>query len=498
MESLSETSWDVVICGTGLQQALLALALSRSNKKILHIDPNEYYGGPDAALTLQEVSRWVDDHASSSDKDGIFKSASITKALESESLPSRAYSLSLSPQIIHARSALLSQLVSSRAYRQLEFLAVGSFFVYEPATEDGAKPSLTRIPSTREAVFSSSAIKPKAKRALMKFLKFVLDYEGEPQSELWKARADEPLESFLESEFKLDPALRAYVVTLTLSQSGKISVKDGLSIIHRHLNSMGVYGPGFAALYPKWGGTSEIAQVACRAGAVGGGVYMLGMGIKALRQVPAEENDGATLEIELDNDITVKARSLVRGCGEIPAAETTVSRLVTIIGSPLRSLFEAVVEGSPTPTVAAIAFPKGSLDGASDHPIYVMAHSSDTGECPSGQSILHLTTLSSPNSQQILSNALSAVIIALSTEGEESPKRLYQFSYEQSQSSPDLSIDGTIITLPSPRLDLAFDDASLDPIRETWDAVNRILGEGDPGDYMMFEDREGVDEDDEL
>lgn len=114
------------------------------------------------------------------------------------------------------------------------------------------------------------------------------------------------------------------------------------------------------------------------------------------------------------------------------------------------------------------------------------------------QGILHLTTLSSPNSQQILSNALSAVIIALSTEGEEPPKRLYQFSYEQSQSSPDLSIDGTIITLPSPRLDLAFDDASLDPIRETWDTVNRILGEGDPGDYMTFEDREGVDEDDEL
>jgi hypothetical protein len=113
---------------------------------------------------------------------------------------------------------------------------------------------------------------------------------------------------------------------------------------------------------------------------------MLGTGIKALRQVPIEENDGATLEIELNNDITVKARSLVRGCGEIPAAETTVSRLVAIIGSPLRSLFEAVVEGSPTPTVAAIAFPKGSLDGASDHPIYVMAHSSDTGECPSGQS----------------------------------------------------------------------------------------------------------------
>ncbi|CAI4211199.1 unnamed protein product [Parascedosporium putredinis] len=308
-----DTIWDVVICGTGLQQALLALALSRSDKKILHVDPNEYYGGPDAALTLQEVSRWVRDHAAA-DKDGVFKSASIIQAPESDSLPSRAYSISLSPQIIHARSALLSQLVSSRAYRQLEFLAVG-------------------IPSTREAVFLNSKIPVKAKRALMKFLKFVLDFESESQTGLWEPHAHKPLDGFLESEFKLDKSLRAYIITLTLSQSGEISVKDGLAIIHRHLNSMGMYGQGFAALYPKWGGTSEIAQVACRAGAVGGGIYMLGMNIKSQHAIAADENDGASLGVELDNGITVKARSLVRGCDEILASKETVSRLVAVIDS---------------------------------------------------------------------------------------------------------------------------------------------------------------------
>lgn len=349
------------------------------------MDPNEYYGGPDAALTLQEVSRWVRDHAPA-DKDGVFKSASIIQAPESDSLPSRAYSISLSPQIIHARSALLSQLVSSRAYRQLEFLAVGSFFIYEPPGTDESTPSLSRIPSTREAVFLNSKIPVKAKRALMKFLKFVLDFESESQTGLWEPHAHKPLDGFLESEFKLDKSLRAYIVTLTLSQSGEISVKDGLAIIHRHLNSMGMYGQGFAALYPKWGGTSEIAQVACRAGAVGGGIYMLGTNIKSQHAIAVEENDGASLELELDNGMTVKARSLVRGCDEILASKETVSRLVAVIDSPLKPLFEAVVEGSPTPTVAAIAIPQGSLEGTTfKYPIYAMVHSSDTGECPSGQ-----------------------------------------------------------------------------------------------------------------
>lgn len=79
MESLTDTKWDVIISGTGIAQSLLALcasflppipgsclltfiskrALSRSDKKILHVDQNPYYGGPDAALSLQDAEEWV-------------------------------------------------------------------------------------------------------------------------------------------------------------------------------------------------------------------------------------------------------------------------------------------------------------------------------------------------------------------------------------------------------------------------------------------------------
>lgn len=307
----------------------------------------------------------------------IFSDASVSKTGEGQGLSfSRAYALPLSPQLIHARSPLLSHLVSSRAFRQLEFLAVGSFFIYKHDGEDG----LTRIPSTREAVFSNAEIAPRAKRALMKFLKFVLSYDAEENRPLWSSRADEPLEGFLSGEFKLDEELRTYVLTLTLSHSGKISVGEGLGVLHSHLTSMGVFGPGFAALYPKWGGASEIAQVGCRAAAVGGAVYMLGTGIKDTRK---DEASGE-LELELSNGVTVKSHALVRG-DEAESPTETVVRLVAVVDSPLSSLFEAVVEGSPTPTVAVVAFPAGSLEGQ-ERPVYVVAHSSDTGECPSGQS----------------------------------------------------------------------------------------------------------------
>lgn len=363
-------------------------ALSRSGKKILHIDPEGYYGGPDAALTLQDADAWLAAHAGSGAA-SIFRDASASKA-EGDGLSfSRAYALSLSPQLIHARSGLLSQLVSSRAFRQLEFLAVGSFFVYRPAAD--GKGSLTRIPSTREAVFSNGDIAPKAKRALMKFLKFVLGYDSEGNKPVWAPRAEEPLGDFLASEFKLDEELRTYVIALTLSHTGNISVRDGLEMLHSHLTSMGVFGPGFAALYPKWGGASEIAQVGCRAGAVGGAVYMLGTGIKDTRKDEASGD----LEIELTNGVTVKSRALARG-DEAQSPTETVSRLVAVVDAPLSSLFEAVVEGSPTPAVAVVAFPSGSLE-CQESPVYVVAHSSDTGECPSGQSKFFVTfhTLSS-------------------------------------------------------------------------------------------------------
>ena len=330
----------------------------------------------------------------------LFTGASLEKEDEGLSF-SRAYSLPLSPQIIHGRSSLLSNLVSSRAFRQLEFLAVGSFYICRPGTDGGEAASLTRIPSTREAVFSNAEVAPKAKRALMKFLKFVLDHESKENVELWEARGEEPLEYFLGTEFKLDEKLRGYVLTLTLSHKRGISVRDGLAVLSRHLTSMGLFGPGFAALYPKWGGASEVAQVACRAAAVGGAVYMLGTGIAST----AQAGPGAEIEVELSNGVTVKSRALVRG--DEVGSEETVERLVAVVDAPLGELFEAVAEGSPAPAVAVVAFPSESFDGQPE-PVFVMAHSSDTGECPSGQSKFIIFPLLFPFLFLFLSSTASA------------------------------------------------------------------------------------------
>ncbi|KFA64750.1 hypothetical protein S40285_01380 [Stachybotrys chlorohalonatus IBT 40285] len=491
MESLSDTKWDVVISGTGLQQSLLALALSRSGKNILHLDPNDYYGGSEAAFSLDEADEWAERHRST-DGPGCFVAAEAKR--DADRLSSRGYSLALAPQIIHARSQLLSQLVSSKAFRQIEFLAVGSFYIYQPAADPSSSPSLSRIPSTREDVFSNEAIPAKAKRSLMKFLKFVLDYTSEPQAEVWKPLAEAPLTVLLANHFKLDSNLQSYIITLTLSHDGKITVEAGLATIHRHLTSMGVFGAGFAAVYPKWGGLAEIAQVGCRAAAVGGAVYMLGTGVKKVDVSSGE----LLLAITLTNNMVVSSKYLTQNSDGTADDELSLSRLIAVVNSTLPQFFEITVEGAPSPAVGVVAFPPGTaLDAGgtvSDFPVYGMIHSSDTSECPPGQCVVYLSTVAGAQSKQYLGKALAS-LLAVSADGAESATPLYQLYYEQKVGPPAVHVEKNVVSFRGAAPGLTFDDSLLELVRRAWENVSDSAIESSVA-YMQFDDREQAEDDD--
>lgn len=223
----------------------------------------------------------------------------------------------------------------------------------------------------------------------MKFLKFVVDYEE--QREIWESYATKPLPDFLLEKFKLPEGLRVVMLALTLSLDIPASTNVAFSLprIARHLTSIGVFGPGFGSVYPKWGGGAEIAQVACRAGAVGGGVYVLGSGISS-----SEPQASGDVEVKLGNDEVVKTRLIVTTVDDEQGGlsgndEKRVHRTISIVASPLSPLFESTVEGSPPAAVSVVVFPSGTLSVDSEvqeYPVYIIAHSSDTGECPKGQS----------------------------------------------------------------------------------------------------------------
>ena len=326
---------------------------------------------------------------------------------------SRAYSISLSPQLIYTRSNLLPALVSSKVHAQLEFLAVGSWWLLSNDSGEGSgdeqSGKLRRIPGGREDVFGDTSIDLRSARALIKFLKIAAD--AETHNTILEEWGLKPFPEYLTFQFKIPPALQAPLLALTSSPNppAQTLTSYALPCIHRHLTSIGLFGPGFGSVLPKWGGLAEIAQVGCRAGAVGGGVYVLDKGVESVEEngissptdgdVSKAGEDGPP-KIKLQGGEEVKAHWIVGSSEDMPQSSESastqletlqISHSITIVSSPLSSLFHLPAEGAPPPAATVVVFPSGSLsvDGpiaaAEVPPVYLTIHSSDTGECPAGQ-----------------------------------------------------------------------------------------------------------------
>jgi hypothetical protein len=112
--------------------------------------------------------------------------------------------------------------------------------------------------------------------------------------------------------------------------------------------------------------------------------------------------------------------------------------------------------------------------------------------------VLYLSTLTTTAAKALLQTALDSLLAAITGEDGPAPQCLYQLYYEQSHSDGDLAIDGNILTFPATPLNLSFDDSVLESVRKAWVAITgRDRGGEDDGEYMVFEDREGVSGDDD-
>ncbi|KAF1809159.1 hypothetical protein P152DRAFT_468583 [Eremomyces bilateralis CBS 781.70] len=534
MDTLDGTEWDVLIVGTGIQQSLLALSLSRSDKKILHIDPNPYYGGVEAAFALKEAEEFVTRHQGSGrsiQNAKLALSPSLGEDAETKLAPSRSYSLALAPQLLYTQSALLPALVTSRLHTQLDFLAVGSWWVY--SSKDGGNPSqadegatgfeerhprstLTKVPAGREDVFADKTVDIRSKRSLMKFLRFVGEYEKE--EEAWQPFSDAPFQHFLQEHFHVPSVVQAPLMALTMSQKPSEETRTDFALprIARHLRSIGLFGPGFGAVLPKWGGLSEIAQVACRACAVGGGVYVLGKGLAGAPDQAANSTD-PQLSLKLTGEDTVRSRIVVgsqEGLTSVlpPSAMqaregstiSVVSRSISIVSSSLSDLFPPFAEGSPPPAGAVVVLPSGSFSTTDDQdpeqgnqpPVHILIHSSESGECPYGQSVLYASVDGAGN-EETLKHAVASLLDPVQEES--TSKVLWSMYFEHKYHQPvqdavDAGKDDRVLVIPETPQDLTFDDSILDSVKEIW---QKVMGP-DVTDFLVFEERESnLDDDDE-
>ena len=59
-----DNKYDLLIEGTGLPQSILAAAVSRLGKKVIHIDKNTFYGSYWSALSIDQLDEFVEKYSS--------------------------------------------------------------------------------------------------------------------------------------------------------------------------------------------------------------------------------------------------------------------------------------------------------------------------------------------------------------------------------------------------------------------------------------------------
>lgn len=229
----------------------------------------------------------------------------------------------------------------------------------------------------------------------MGLLRYVVDEHTE---DLESSEESATLHTKLQDQFKLPASLIRPVQALSLIASSTTihPFNNAMDRLKRHLMSTGYFGPGLAAVMAKYGGNSEIAQVACRAGAVGGFVYLLGHGVSSANIF----NEGESFfEVTISDGIKVRTKHLVGTTNSLsqdvistfsttqnssPTSKVVYS--VSVISKPLRHLFAATTDNGPVPAVAIVL---AAEEDSSLPPVYLQIHSEDTGECPSGQCKSH-------------------------------------------------------------------------------------------------------------
>ena len=281
--------------------------------------------------------------------------------------------------------------------------------------KQSSKGTLQKIPSGREDVFADNTISQRDKLAVMKFLRHVLREDTGGEDFQTGEPATNSLADVLSSQFNIPLSLQEPLLALSLSldSANSTNARYAMNRTRRHLRSIGMFGPGFGSMIVKYGGGAEIAQVGCRACAVGGGVYVLGRGVDnvgalPVRNIQSDGSDGVDFSIKLSDGEVITASYVVGGEVDLPTfsteqpssnlttGSTGLARSISLVSSPLSHLFPLTSENGPIPAGAVVVIggsrPKYTHvpheldeDFPEKSPIYMFVHSADTGECPNGQ-----------------------------------------------------------------------------------------------------------------
>ncbi|CAM0880884.1 unnamed protein product [Alopecurus aequalis] len=420
--SIDPTSFDVVVCGTGLPESILAAACAAAGKTVLHVDPNPFYGSLYSSVPLPSLPSFLSSDSStpcpssSSSADAAASHSAVhleRRCLYSEvetcgTIPesSRRFTVDLvGPRVLYCADEAVDLLLRSGGNNHVEFKSVeGGSLLYW----DGA---LYPVPDSKGAIFMDGTLKPGMKTLLFSFFKLVESHiavsssgdkegEGEASAKISEEDLDLPFIEFLKKQ-RLPPKIRAVMLyaiamadydqdaadsceKLLTTRDGIKSIALYLSSIKRFANAEGPF------IYPMYG-HGELPQAFCRFAAVKGALYVLRMPVAALlldqekkRYVGTRLASGQDIlcqQLILDPSLKIPSLDMPSDASNSNSPRK-VARGICITSSSIKQ---------DKSNVLAV-FPPKSLQEQQSAAVRVLQLSSNVAVCPRGMFMAYLST----------------------------------------------------------------------------------------------------------
>ncbi|KAM7342398.1 rab escort protein [Cochliomyia hominivorax] len=461
--------FDLIVIGTGFPESCVAAAASRIGKSVLHIDPNEYYGGSWASFNLdayntflqqtqdcgnnkeirnakfewhipKEVEAGVGDATETEVNltDDMKSSNQEPWSIEKLMKLSRKFNLDICPKILYSSGSLVQLLISSNICRYAEFRAVDRICTL-------FQGQLLNVPCSRSDVFNTKDLNIVEKRLLMKFLTLCLTFGEDKCEEDVAEFRGHTFGEYLKAQ-KITEKINKCVMQAIAMVNEDVPFELGMERTKKFLQSLGRYG-NTPFIFPMYG-CGEIPQCFCRLCAVFGGIYCLK---RQISNVDVDESS-QTVAIEVDGQQRIQAKHIVCSSNNMPEklrglnCKNYLSRAVFLASSPLGS--EELNNGGGGVNLLRL------IDEENKREAVLIQLSHYSGTCPKGLFIFHLTT---PAVSDEPSTDLQPFVEQVFNTSPTAPKILYSSYFSIASYDLENNLSSLIYNTAPPYYELDYD-----------------------------------------
>jgi len=301
-----DEEYDVIVLGTGLTECIMSGIMSKSGKKVLHMDRNNYYGAESASMTP------ISD---------LYKLFGQTLEPEDTFGRGRDWNIDLVPKFIMAHGELTKLLIHTDVTRYLEFKQIEGSYVYKSGN------NVYKVPASDKEALSSSLMGIFEKRRFRNFLVWALQLNFDDPKTFQGVDPEKTTMDEVFKKFGLDnntADFTGHSICLFLDDSYKAQpCKEAVKRLKLYYESLASYGKS-PYLYPLYG-LGELPQGFARLSAVYGGTYMLD---KPVEEIVME--NGKVVGVKSQGEVA-KTKMVIADPSYFPDKVKKVSQIVRAI-----------------------------------------------------------------------------------------------------------------------------------------------------------------------